>query len=230
METKILYKPSYSMAQVALSPGEKIKTEAGAMVSMSEGISMETEMKGGLLKALSRSLLGGESFFINTYKAPGSGGKMDLSAPLPGDMFVLDLDKPMLIQSGSYVASEMSIEINTKWGGVKTFFASEGLFLLRASGTGQIILSSFGAIHEMNLKAGEKYTIDSGHFVAFDENVGFDVRAIGGLKSTFFSGEGLVVDVTGPGKVLLQSRSTDSFLSWLIPKLPKDKNRGIRFR
>ncbi len=200
------------------------------MVSMSDQVSIETKMKGGFLKALSRSVLGGESFFMNTYKAPNNGGQINLSTPLPGDMFVLNLDKPMLVQSGSYVASEMFVEIDTKWGGAKTFFASEGLFLLRASGIGQIILSSFGAIHEMDLQAGEKYTIDTGHFVAFDEGVGFDVRRIGGLKSTLFSGEGLVVDVTGPGKVLLQSRSTDSFLSWLIPKLPKDKDRGTTFR
>ncbi len=200
------------------------------MVSMSDQVSIETKMKGGFLKALSRSVLGGESFFMNTYKAPNNGGQINLSTPLPGDMFVLNLDKPMLVQSGSYVASEMFVEIDTKWGGAKTFFASEGLFLLRASGIGQIILSSFGAIHEMDLQAGEKYTIDTGHFLAFYEGVGFDVRRIGGLKSTLFSGEGLVVDVTGPGKVLLQSRSTDSFLSWLIPKLPKDKDRGTTFR
>ena len=66
--------------------------------------------------------------------------------------------------------------------------------------------------------------------MAFDEGIGFDVRRIGGIKSTLFSGEGLVVDITGPGKVLLQTRSTDSFLSWLIPKLPKDRNKGISFR
>jgi uncharacterized protein (TIGR00266 family) len=230
METKILYKPSYSMAQVTLSSGEEIRAEAGAMVSMSDQVSIETKMKGGFLKVLSRSVLGGESFFMNTYKAPNNGGQINLSTPLPGDMFVLNLDKPMLVQSGSYVASEMSVEIDTKWGGAKTFFASEGLFLLRASGSGQMILSSFGAIHEMDLQTGEKYTIDTGHFVAFDEGVGFDVKRIGGIKSTLFSEEGLVVDVTGPGKVLLQSRSTDSFLSWLIPKLPKDKDRGTTFR
>ena len=145
-------------------------------------------------------------------------------------MFVLDLSsQAMVVQSGSYVASEMDVEIDTKWGGIKTFFASEGLFLLKATGTGKLILSSFGAIHDMKLDAGEKFTIDTGHFVAFEEGIGFDVRRIGGMKSTFFSGEGLVVDITGPGRILLQTRSTDSFLSWLIPKLPKDKKGGFRF-
>jgi uncharacterized protein (TIGR00266 family) len=119
------------------------------------------------------------------------------------------------------VASETGINLDTKWGGAKTFFASEGLIMLRASGTGKLLLSSFGAIHEVNLEAGQTYTVDTGHLVAFSEGIGFKVRRVGGLKSTIFSGEGLVVDLTGPGRVLLQTRSTDAFLSWLIPKLPK---------
>lgn len=93
--------------------------------------------------------------------------------------------------------------------------------MLRARGNGKLIVSSYGAIHELNLSSGEKYTVDTGHLVAFTEDVGFNVRRVGGLKSTLFSGEGLVVDLTGPGRVLMQTRSTDAFLSWLIPQLPK---------
>jgi uncharacterized protein (TIGR00266 family) len=222
MEVKLLYHPSYTMANVNLSAGEEIRAESGAMVSMGDGVTMETKMQGGFLKAIGRSFLGGESFFMNTFKS-ANGGEINFAPPLPGDMFVMDLERPMLIQSGSYVASENSVEIDTKFGGVKTFFASEGLFLLRATGSGKILLSSFGAIHELILQAGQKYTIDTGHFVAFDEGIGFNVRRVGGIKSTLFSGEGLVVDVTGPGRVLIQSRSTNSFLGWLIPKLPKNQ-------
>jgi uncharacterized protein (AIM24 family) len=78
----------------------------------------------------------------------------------------------------------------------------------------------------MDLAPGQSYTVDTGHLVAFDEGVGFKVRRIGGLRSTLFSGEGLVVDLTGPGKVFMQTRSEDDFLSWLIPKLPKERHRG----
>ncbi|MHC4111971.1 MAG: AIM24 family protein, partial [Planctomycetota bacterium] len=46
-------------------------------------------------------------------------------------------------------------------------------------------------------------------------------KTSGGLKSTLFSGEGLVCELTGPGKIMIQSRSADAFLSWLIPKIPK---------
>jgi uncharacterized protein (TIGR00266 family) len=120
----------------------------------------------------------------------------------------------------------MGIDVDTKWGGAKTFFASEGLIMLRAQGQGKLLLSSYGAIHEMNLAAGQGYTVDTGHLVAFSDGVGFQVRPIGGVKSTLFSGEGLVVDLTGPGRVLLQTRSSDAFLAWLIPKLPKQSSNN----
>lgn len=215
------------MAHVQLDPNEAVKVEAGSMVSMASGVGIETKAAGGILKSLARSFLGGESFFMNTYQSPASGGWINLAPPLPGDMFELDLSSEnLMIQSGSFVASEENIEVDTKWGGGRTFFASEGLILLRASGTGKLLLSSYGAIEEVNLASGEKITVDTGHLVAFTEGIGFNVRAVGGIKSTLFSGEGLVVDLTGPGRVLTQTRSQDAFLSWLIPKLPKPDSGG----
>lgn len=224
MQIEVQYRPSYSLAVVTLAPGESIRAEAGAMVSMSRGLQMETRMAGGLLSSLKRSILGRESFFVNTYRAPDDGGEITLAPALPGDIIVREMrGETLLVQSGSYMASSEGIEIDTKWGGAKTFFASEGLFLLKASGTGTLILSSYGAIHEKELGQGETYTVDTGHLVAFSEGVGFKVRAIGGIKSTLLSGEGLVVDLTGPGWVYMQTRSEDAFLAWLLPRLPKSK-------
>ncbi len=222
MEVEILYRPSYSLGVIRMGPNEEVRVESGAMVGMSQGVSVETKASGGILKSLARSVLAGESFFQNVYRAPAGGGEVMVAPSLPGDLFVLELrNESLMVQSGSYVASEMGIALDTKWGGAKTFFASEGLIMLRASGTGKLLLSSFGAIHEVTLGQGETYTVDTGHLVAFTEGIGFKVRRVGGLKSTVFGGEGLVVDLTGPGRVLLQTRSTDAFLSWLIPKLPK---------
>lgn len=222
MDVEILYKPSYSMGVIKLSGGEQVRVEGGAMVSMSAGVTLETKATGGFMKSLARSVLGGESFFQNTFIAPPGGGVVSVAPALPGDMFSLVLhNEALMVQSGSYVASEAGVELDTKWGGAKTFFASEGLVMLRASGSGELLLSSYGAIHEMNLAQGEKYTVDTGHLVAFSEGISFTVNKVGGLKSTIFSGEGLVVELTGPGRVLMQTRSTDAFLSWLIPKLPK---------
>ena len=196
------------------------------MVSMSPGLVMETGAKGGLMGALRRSVLGGESFFLNTYRASASGGQISLAPALPGDMAVFELrDEPLMVQSGSYVASSEGVNIDTKWSGAQTFFAREGLIMLKCTGSGTLVLSSYGAIHEMGLAEGESHTVDTGHLVAFTEGMGFKVRTVGGMKSTLFSGEGLVVDLTGPGKVLMQTRSDDAFLSWLIPRLPKESSR-----
>jgi uncharacterized protein (TIGR00266 family) len=227
MNVTVLYQPSFAVAKVVLVANESIQAEAGAMVSMSGDIQIETTMKGGLLKSLARSMLGGESFFTNSFRASNRGGEVLLAPNLPGDIFTMQLSgQSYLVQSGSFLASSQEIQTDAKWSGAKTFFGGEGFFMLRCSGSGTLVLSSYGAIHEVELSAGQVYTVDTGHLVAFPETIGFRVRAVGGLKSTFLSGEGLVVDLTGPGKVLLQTRSESAFLGWLIPKLPKSTSSG----
>lgn len=222
MNFEILYGPSYSLARVKLEAGEEMLAESGAMVSMSSGIEMQTSVKGGLLSGLKRSVLGGESFFVNTFRAAAP-GEVTFAPPLPGDIRGLELSGgTMFVQSTSYLASSPGVTVDTKWSGAKGFFSKEGLFLLKASGQGILLLSSYGAIHEVQLAAGQTYTLDNGHMVAFDESVSYQVHAIGGVKSTLFSGEGLVCTFTGPGRLLMQTRSEDSFLAWLIPHLPKN--------
>lgn len=222
MKVEILFRPSYSIAKVLLNSNEAVIAESGAMVGMSADIQVETKMRGSLLQSLARSVLGGESFFVNTYRAAARGGELLLAPTLPGDVFTTELtNETYLVQSGSFLASSEGVVTDTKWSGARTFFGGEGLIMLRCSGAGTLILSSYGAIHELDLAAGETYTVDTGHLVAFNEKMGFKVRAIGGLKTTVLGGEGLVVDLTGPGKVLLQTRSEGAFLNWLIPKIPK---------
>lgn len=223
MQVEILYRPSYSLGVVRLAPNEQIRAEAGAMVSMSEGITLETKAEGGLLKSLGRALLGGESFFQNVYKAPPQGGEITFAPDLPGDIFTLTLNNDrLLVQTGSYLASEHAIEINAKIS-LKAFQAMEGLAILEISGSGQLLLSSYGAIHEKVLGGGETYIVDSTHLVAFSADMTVTDKPVGGLKSTLFSGEGFVVQLRGPGRVLLQTRSPRAFLDWLIPHLPRTK-------
>ena len=222
MQTEVKYRPAYALAIVTLSPNEGIRVDAGAMVSMSSDMQIETKAQGGILKSLGRAVLGGESFFQNTYRASARGGELTLAPPLPGDIFTLDMKgETLLMQSGAYVASSDGITLDTKWTGAKTFFAGENLVMLRASGAGTLIFSSYGAIHEKNLGAGEKYKVDTGHIVAFSDGMGFSVQKVGGLKSTLFGGEGLIVELTGAGRLLMQTRSQGAFLEWLIPHLPK---------
>jgi uncharacterized protein (TIGR00266 family) len=222
MHVEVLYRPSYSLAQVMLERNEKIQVEGGAMVGMTPSMGMETEARGGILKSLARSVFAQESFFMNTYTGTRDGDNILLAPPLPGDIAVVDMQgQSLLVQSGSYLASTEGIQVDTKWTGAKTFFGSEGLIMLKVSGTGTLIISSYGAIHPMELNPGEKYIVDTGHLVTFEERMEYHVKKVAGWKSTLFSGEGLVAELTGPGRFNLQSRSQDSFLAWLIPHLPK---------
>lgn len=224
VDYEILYRPSYSLAEVKLKTEQSITVEGGAMVYMSPNLVMATEAKGGIFGSLKRSVLGGESFFMNTYTARGGSGVIGLAPPLSGDVIYRELDaETLFVTSGCYIASDPEMLIDTKFGGAKTFFAREGLFLLKLEGTGYMFMSSYGALHEVELQSGEQFVIDTGHIVAFDQNVSWGVKRIGGLKSTLFSGEGLVAEFEGPGKVYAQTRSEDAFLSWLIPKLPRER-------
>jgi len=219
MEHEVLYRPEHALLRVRLAPGEALVAEAGAMVSMSQGIELEPAVRGGFLQALRRGL-GGESFFVNTFRAP-QGGEVTLAPPLPGDITVWELEGTLYAQSRAYLASTAEVEVDSKWAGARGFFAGEGLFLLRLSGRGTVFLTSYGAIHAVELGPGERYVVDTGHLVAFPEGVEWHVRRVGGLKSMLFSGEGLVCELRGPGRVLLQTRSGIGFLSWLIPLLPR---------
>lgn len=220
MQTEVLYGPAYAAAKLTLDQGETVRAEAGAMLAMSGGITLETSTQGGILKGLKRSVLGGESFFMNTFTAQNQGAELWVAPSLPGDVVAWPHNGTLYVQSGSYVASSSGIDIDSNWGGAKTFFSREGLFILKVTGQGQLVLSSYGAIHAVDLQPGEVYTVDTGHMVAWTEGVNYAVRKVGGWKSTFLSGEGLVCDLTGPGRIYIQTRSQDAFLDWLIPKLP----------
>ncbi len=221
MKIEVDYRPAFATAKVALDPGEDIVVEAGAMVAMSSDLELQTKARGGFLKSLGRATFGKESFFLNTFSAPATGGTIYVAPALPGDMKVLELTgESLMVQSGSYIASSPSLNIDTKWSGAKTFFASEGLVMLKVHGMGTLVVSSYGAIEEITLGPGERFTFDTGHLVTFTEGMDFKVRKVAGWKSTIFGGEGLVVDLTGPGKATLQTRSEDALLSWLIPNLP----------
>lgn len=221
MQIEIKHSPSFASAVVTLDPNEQVKAEAGAMIMKSPGVEIETSTQGGFMAGLKRSV-GGESFFMNTFSAGAQGGTVSFAPDLPGDIVTWTLaGQTVFLQSGAYLASATGVNVDSKWGGAKTFFSGEGLIVLKVSGHGDVIVSSYGAIDAHQLAAGEMVTVDTGHVVAWSEAVTYQVRKVGGWKSTMLSGEGLVVDLTGPGVVYTQTRSPEAFLGWLIPKLPQ---------
>ena len=225
MRTEISYSPSFAMATVYLEPGESLNAEAGAMMTMTSSIEIGTSTEGGVLRGLRRSVLGGESFFMNKFTATGPQAHVVVAPALPGDVLVWPLTGNVVyLQSGSFLAAPGSIDIDSKWGGAKTFFSREGLFMLKCSGTGDLVVASYGAVHAIDLAPGQTYVVDTGHMVGWDEGVSYEVHKVGNWKSTMLGGEGLVVHLTGPGRIYVQTRSPDSFLDWLIPKLPAQRS------
>jgi uncharacterized protein (TIGR00266 family) len=185
---------------------------------MSAGTVLESKMEGGLVRSLKRAALGGESFFVNTYTAPATGGWVDVAARLPGDLASLDVadGRALFIQKGSWLASAPTVELDAKWGGFKNLFGSEGGFIVRAGGHGPVVVACYGALETWTLEAGQTITLDTGHMVAYDDTVTMAIRkASGGLVQTFKSGEGLVFDFTGPGRVLSQTRNPNELLGWI---------------
>jgi len=218
MEHAIRNKPDFASVHVTLDQGEQIVTEAGAMMGMSSQLQMETNMKGGLLGAAKRAL-GGESVFLNTYTAQADGQRLDVASSAPGDIQHIGMSSSaLMVQSGSYLCSTPGVEVDSKWGGAKTFFGGEGLFMLRCSGSGDLWISSYGAIHPVDVTG--SYVVDTGHIVAFEDSLQFKVRSVGGLKSLFFSSEGLVCEFTGTGKLWIQTRNSGSLAGFLHPFRP----------
>ncbi len=221
MQVAITSGPAFAFGSINLPAGGAVRVEAGAMAMMRGDVEMKTSTQGGIMKGLRRSVLGGESFFVNDFIS-ARGGQVSVAAALPGDMTVATLDgsSPLMVQSGSWIASDPTVDVDTKWGGGKTFFSGEGLFLLRCSGQGDVLMSSYGAILMDTLEAGQTMTLDTGHVVAFDSSVQYNVRKAGNWKSTVLGGEGLVTDFTGPGRVWLQTRSSTDLVQWIQAHIP----------
>lgn len=224
MEYDITHRPSEATVTVELGTGESVVAEAGALVGHTDGVAIETGARGGLFGSLKR-MLGGESFFVNTFTAE-AGGEATFAGPLPGDVVHVGVgngEGDLFATAGSFLAASGGVEVDTKFGGARSFLGGEGFFLLRLSGDGPAWLTSYGAIDRHDLDAGETYVIDTGHVVAF-RDAEWNTRRVGGLKSTLFSGEGLVCTFTGPGTVWTQTRSPDAFVAWLAGRLPSGTN------
>ncbi len=218
MEVTIRSQPAFAVARLMLGPNERVRAESGALMATTPSVAVAARAEGGILKSLKRAALGGESFFITSYTAPAEGGWIDVAAFLPGDLNVVEVQPGVswFVQKGSWLAGADSINLDTKWGGFKNLFGSEGGFILRAEGQGPMVLSAYGAIEAWDLQAGQTVTLDTGHMVAYTDSVQMQLRKVtGGLVQTFKSGEGLVFDFTGPGRLLVQTRNPHEFLSFI---------------
>jgi uncharacterized protein (TIGR00266 family) len=227
MQIQVHHRPSYALAEVLLEADETVVAEGGAMVSQDTHVTLTTsasgEKGGGMMKGLMKGLkrkLAGESFFQNHFTATGSPGHVTFAPTHQGDIVVHEMAQgSVMLQSTAYLCGSPEIELDSKWGGAKSFFGGEGLIMLKATGTGLLAFNSFGAIKEIDVEGG--FIVDTGHIVAFEDGLTFNVTKFGGgWKSFIFGGEGLVCSFSGRGKLWIQTRNAAGFGQLLGSQLP----------
>ncbi|MEP6569249.1 MAG: TIGR00266 family protein [Acidobacteriota bacterium] len=228
---EVMHQPAFSLAVIQLQAEQSIQAEAGAMVSMSANIELQSQMKGGLFGAIKRAA-GGESAFISTFTARGGPGEVTFAPGAPGDIAAIELNnQTFFVQSSSYLAGDASLTVDTKWGGAKSFFGGEGLFVLMVQGRGLLLVSSFGAIHRKTLQPGERYVVDTGHLVAWEGTTQYTLRkAAAGFFRSLVSGEGIVAEFSGPGEILIQTRNLAALAGLLKPFFPTQGGGGSGFK
>lgn len=221
MQYEVRQKPNFSIARVTFDqPGEQLVVEASAMVAKDTTVEMKTSMRGGLLGAAKRKLLGGESLFQNTFTAQAAGQTIWVAPPAEGDMLAIDMTgEPVLMSSGNYVASGANVTLDTKWGGAKGFFSGTSLFMLKAEGTGPLFMGSYGGIHEVEVGP-QGYIVDNFHIVGFTSGLQYNMEKMGGLMSRIGGGEGWVCRFTGQGKLWVSTRSSSALARFVHPFRP----------
>ncbi|MBD1839934.1 TIGR00266 family protein [Trichocoleus sp. DQ-A3] len=220
---EIEHSPAYASLRLDLQANQTVLVESGAMAAMDTCIKMKSKVKGGLMQGIGR-MLGGESLFLSEFTAEGRAGQLYVSPGVPGDIQHYYLSgNGLMVQSSGFVAANPSVEIDTKFQGFKGFFSGESLFLLRATGQGDIWFSSYGAIVEIPV-AGD-YVVDTGYIVAFEDSLQYNVEMLGGLsfkglRTGILGGEGLVCRFRGKGRLWIQSRELYALVNFLNPFRP----------
>lgn len=213
---------------VELAPGEQITAEAGAMVLRAPGISMSTHLNASktagafatfkaILIALIRRVFGGDTFLVNRFQGQG---RVVFAPPLSGQLIHRRLDgDAVILRAGAYLASAGDVDVRVRWAGLRGLFSKQGLFFVQLSGRGDVWFSAYGAVEELEVSG--SHIIDNGHVLAFDPTLDFAIRNAGSGGLGFLaSGEGLVLEFKGRGKVWVQTRNLEALVSWVTPLLP----------
>ena len=223
MEYKIVG-GAFPMVVCTLQKGETMQDETGAMSYMTQGIKMETNTGGGLLKGLGRAL-SGDTLFLNYFTAERDGEEVAFSSCYPGKIIPIELNgsNSIIGQKNAFLTATKDVQLDMyfrkKLG--EGIFGGEGFILQKFSGKGMLFLEIDGDVVEKNLQPGEKLLVDQGHVAAMDETVDFDIQRVKGAKNMLFGGEGLFfATVTGPGRVWLQTMPVSKLAEAIIPYLP----------
>lgn len=223
MEVELLHQPDSAVARISLNSGEELVAQAGAMIAMSDSIQTTTTLRqgkgGGILGGLKR-MVAGESLFLSVFRSFQDGKEVWLAPKLIGDLLVYEMKgQDLIVQATSYLACSSQVDIDVGFQGFKSVFSGESIFWLTISGYGMALLTSFGGIYEIDVDG--DYIVDTGHIVAFERSLDFNITKPGSSwLGAFLGGEGLVCRFHGQGKVYCQTHNPGAFGSLVGALLP----------
>ncbi|MEC9284205.1 MAG: TIGR00266 family protein [Bdellovibrionota bacterium] len=221
MKVEKLGGKAFSYIEFTLDPGQGVRTEPGAMASMDAGIDVMANMNGGFFTAILMFFFGKESFFINTFKNLSQNPqKLVVSKCSPGEIVEHKLEgETLFLQPGAFVAGSAGVKYKLSWAGISSWLAREGLFRIRCYGTGTVWYGAYGAVVEREIDG--EYIVDSGHLLSYGEEMSYTIKMSGGIFSSIFGGEGLVLKMQGKGTIRLQTRSVGGLAGWLNPRFTR---------
>jgi len=220
---------------VDLEPGQVLRAESGAMLYMTQGVSMETTTGGGLSSGFKR-MLTGQNIFISDFRydgPPQSIGTVALGTDFPSKILRLNVAEyggKIICQKGALLCASHTIDIEVEMAKKFTagFFGGEGFILQSLTGSGDVFVKAGGTLVTKELGEGEVLRVSSGCLVGFTEGVEFDVQMMPGFKNVMFGGEGLfVTTLTGPGIVWLQGMPPDRMISEIARRVPSGGGIGL---
>lgn len=211
----------FTTLKISLQRGESFRTEGGAMLGMSPNITLQAKSTGKGIIGTFKAAVGGESILGSVYTAEHGDGDLLIAPSTLGDILHINLnDETIYANGGAYLAGDLELILSTK-GSIRSMISGEGLFLQKITGSGNLFLSSYGKIIEKEIKAGESFIVDTGHIVAFESKITYNIKkAAKGIFSSIATGEGLVCEYFGPGKIWIQSRNLSAFADLLNRYLP----------
>lgn len=218
---------AFPMVEITLAQNEEVQIERGAMVYHTGGVELEGKMNsnssgfGGLMKAVGRSIVSGESMFITRAKGLNNGAKIAIAPGAPGMIRELEIGaQQWYIRDQAFFACDatVSYEIKRQSVGKALFGGTGGLFIMKTTGNGKMLVSSYGDIIELTLDGSAPFIVDNTHTVAWSSTLSYDIRVASGIFG-FKTGEGLVNEFHGSGTVLIQTRNVQSLAGMLAPHI-----------
>ena len=216
--------------EVGLEPTDRIVSEPGRFSWMTANVNLNTAAFSagvkGVWGVLGRALAGG-GLFLNEYDAGGGQGMVAFAATVPGaimEVAVTPGRSYMVHRHGFLCATEgVELTIGFQRSLGAGIFGGNGFILQKMSGTATAWVELGGEIVTYDLVAGETLRVHPGHIGMFESSVNFDITLIPGIKNVLFGGDGLfVAQLTGPGRVWLQSLTVPNLAHAIAPYMGKE--------